>query len=41
MQSAAAAPLIQIKWIDFVSKRLGHYTYTILYHMLFSQVWVQ
>ncbi len=41
MQSAAAAPLIQIKWIDFVSKRLGHYTYTILYHMLFSQVWVR
>ena len=41
MQTAAAAPLIQMKYVDFVSKRLGHYTYTTLYHMLFSQVWVQ
>ena len=41
MRNAAAAPLIQMKWVDFVSKRVGHYTYTILYHMLFSQVWVQ
>jgi peptide/nickel transport system substrate-binding protein len=41
MQTAAAAPLIQMRYVDFVSKRLGHYTYTNLYHMLFSQVWVQ
>ena len=41
MQTAAAAPLIQMKYVDFVSKRLGHYTYTNLYHMLFSQVWVR
>ena len=41
MQTAAAAPLIQMKYVDFVSKRLGHYTYTSLYHMLFSQVWGQ
>ncbi|WP_428377727.1 ABC transporter substrate-binding protein [Lichenicoccus sp.] len=41
MQTSAAAPLIQFKYIDLVSKRLGHYTYTLLYHMLFSQVWVQ
>jgi peptide/nickel transport system substrate-binding protein len=41
MQTAAAAPLIQMKYVDFVSKRLGHYTYTNLYHLLFSQVWVQ
>ncbi len=41
MRTAAAAPLIQMKKVDFVSKRLGHYTYTNLYHMLFSQVWVQ
>ncbi len=41
MQNAAAAPLIQFKYVDFVSKRLGHYTYTLLTHMLFSQVWVQ
>jgi len=41
MQTSAAAPLIQMKYVDFVSKRLGHYTYTNLYHLLFSQVWVQ
>ena len=41
MQTAAAAPLIQFKYVDFVSARLGHYTYTLLYHMLFSQVWVR
>ena len=41
MQTSAAAPLIQMKYVDFVSKRLGHYTYTSLYHMLFSQVWVR
>ncbi len=41
MQTAAAAPLIQFKYVDLVSARLGHYTYTLLYHMLFSQVWVQ
>ncbi len=41
MQTSAAAPLIQMKYVDFVSKRLGHYTYTTLYHLLFSQVWVQ
>ncbi|MCQ8239940.1 ABC transporter substrate-binding protein [Rhizosaccharibacter radicis] len=38
---APGAPLIQIKKIDLVSKRLGHYTATNLYHMLFSQVWVR
>ena len=41
MQDSPAAPLIQMKYIDFVSKRLGNYTYTLLYHMLFSQVWVR
>ncbi len=41
MQISAAAPLIQFKYVDLVSKRLGHYTYTLLYHMLFSQVWVR
>ena len=41
MQVSAAAPLIQMKYVDFVSKRLGHYTYTMLFHLLFSQVWVQ
>lgn len=41
MATAAAAPLIQMKYVDLVSKRVGHYTYTLLYHMLFSQVWVR
>ena len=41
MQLSAAAPLIQFKYVDLVSRRLGHYTYTLLTHMLFSQVWVR
>ena len=41
MRVSAAAPLIQFKYVDLVSKRLGHYTYTLLFHMLFSQVWVR
>ncbi len=41
MQISAAAPLIQMKYVDFVSRRLGNYTYTSLYHLLFSRVWVQ
>nr|WP_321984736.1 ABC transporter substrate-binding protein [uncultured Lichenicoccus sp.] len=41
MQISAAAPLIQFKYVDLISKRLGHYTYTLLFHMLFSQVWVR
>ncbi|WP_428394841.1 ABC transporter substrate-binding protein [Lichenicoccus sp.] len=41
MQASPAAPLIQMKYVVFVSKRLGHFTYTLLYHTLFSQVWVR
>ncbi len=41
MRISAAAPLIQMKYVDFVSRRLGNYTYTSLYHLLFSRVWVQ
>ena len=36
-----AANLIQEKWIDIVSSRLGHYTFSELDHMIFSQVWVR
>jgi len=41
MKDAPGAPLIQIRYVDFVSKRVGNYFYTDLYHLLFSQVWVQ
>lgn len=29
------------KQLDFVSKRLGHFTYSEQFHMIYSQVWVQ
>ncbi|HTI00181.1 MAG TPA: ABC transporter substrate-binding protein [Acidisoma sp.] len=29
------------KQLDFVSKRLGHFTFSDQFHMLYSQVWVQ
>ncbi len=41
LQQSAAAPLIQIKKIELVSKRLGNFYTTNLYHLLFSQAWVQ
>ncbi|WP_419728218.1 ABC transporter substrate-binding protein [Lichenicola sp.] len=41
MQDAPAAPLITWKKIELVSKRLGNFYTVNLYHMLFSQVWVQ
>ncbi len=41
MQDAPAAPLIQMKKIELVSKRLGNFYTVNLYHMLFSQAWVQ
>ncbi|MBB2156765.1 ABC transporter substrate-binding protein [Gluconacetobacter diazotrophicus] len=40
-RDSPAVPTIRINYIDFVSRRLGHYFYTNLYHMIFSQVWVQ
>ncbi|MBE7210582.1 MAG: ABC transporter substrate-binding protein [Gluconacetobacter diazotrophicus] len=40
-RDAPSAPLIQFRNIDVVSKRLGNFFWTDLYHMLFSQVWVQ
>jgi peptide/nickel transport system substrate-binding protein len=27
--------------LDFVSRRLGNYTYSNQYHLLYDQVWVQ
>ena len=41
MVDAPAAPLIQFKKIELVSKRLGNFYTTNLYHMLVSQVWVR
>ncbi|MBB2190986.1 ABC transporter substrate-binding protein [Gluconacetobacter azotocaptans] len=34
-------PMIRMNYIDLVSRRLGHYFYTNLYHLCFSRVWVQ
>ncbi len=36
-----AASVIQEKWIDVVSTRLGNYTFSELDHMIFSKVWVR
>ncbi len=36
-----AADLIQDKWIDIVSIRLGNYTFSQINHMIFSKVWVR
>ncbi|GBR58193.1 ABC transporter substrate-binding protein [Gluconobacter thailandicus] len=41
MRQMPGAPMIQMKTIDFVSKRLGNYCSTLLSHMLFSHVWVK
>ncbi len=41
MEQAPLAPLFTPKHLDFVSKRLGNYTYSDQLHMIFSKVWVQ
>lgn len=41
MDQSALVPLIQMRYVDFVSKRLGNYHYSLLNHMLLSQIWVQ
>lgn len=38
---APVAALFVPKHVDFVSKRLGGYTYSDQFHMIFSRVWVQ
>ncbi len=38
---AYAANLLQMKWVDLVSSRLGNYTFSQNSKMLFSKVWVQ
>ncbi|WP_408901946.1 ABC transporter substrate-binding protein [Novacetimonas pomaceti] len=40
-RQSPAVPMIHMSYVDVVSKRLGHYFYTSLYHMIFSQVWVR
>ncbi|WP_336760988.1 ABC transporter substrate-binding protein [Asaia sp. VD9] len=41
MEQSALVPLIQMRYVDFVSRRLGNYHYSLLNHMLISRVWVQ
>ena len=41
MEQAPLAPLFTPKHLDFVSKRLGNYTYSDQLHMIFSKAWVQ
>lgn len=41
MEQSALIPLIQMRYVDFVSARLGNYHYSLLNHMLLSQVWVR
>ncbi len=36
-----AANILQLKWVDIVSTRLGNYTFSQISKMLFSKVWVQ
>ncbi len=36
-----AAQLVQQKWIDTVSSRLGNYTFSQISHLIFSKVWVR
>ncbi|HEX4259532.1 MAG TPA: ABC transporter substrate-binding protein [Acetobacteraceae bacterium] len=38
---APVAPLFAPKHLDFVSTRLGNYTWSDQFHMIFSKVWVQ
>ncbi|XAO71647.1 MAG: hypothetical protein AAYR33_01375 [Acetobacteraceae bacterium] len=39
--AAPLIPLIQPRYIDFVSARLGHYRYSLLNHLILSEVWVK
>jgi len=41
MDDAPTAPLVRIRYLDFVSNRVGNYLYTTLYHLCFSCVWVK
>ncbi len=36
-----AANLIQLRFVDLLSSRLGNYTFSQISHLLFSKVWVQ
>ncbi|MEE8659403.1 4-phytase [Acetobacteraceae bacterium EV16G] len=41
MRAAPLIPLIQPRYIDFTSARLGHYRYSLLNHLILSEVWVR
>ncbi len=38
---AFSVPLLQLRWIDIVSSRLGNYHFNPISRLFFSQVWVQ
>ena len=38
---AYSVPLMQMRWVDVVSSRLGNYTFSEISRMIFSKVWVQ
>ncbi len=38
---APSTTLFQINYLDLVSARVGHFRFSPLFHMIFSQVWVQ
>lgn len=41
MSASPLIPLVQVRYVDFVSKRLGHYRYSLLNHLILSEVWVK
>lgn len=41
MKQAPVAPLITPKLLDFVSKRVGNYQFSLQFYMLVDQLWVQ
>jgi peptide/nickel transport system substrate-binding protein len=37
---APSTTLFQINWLDFVSRRIGHFRFSPLFHAIFSEFWV-
>ncbi len=40
-RAAPIVPLFTLKTIDFVSKRVGHYQYSLQWNALLDQLWVR
>jgi peptide/nickel transport system substrate-binding protein len=38
---AYSVPLLQMRWVDLVSSRLGNYTFSEISRVIFSKVWVR